>query len=416
MLLLERKVVSAITLILLLAGTLTLAFNIRAVKAGGGTVYIRADGSIDPPTAPILTVDNATYTLTGNITSGADGIVIERDNTIVDAAGYTIQGTGAYPYKGIDLSGRSNVTIRSMEIDTFSYGIWLDSSDYNSVIGNNITGNSYFGIQLYYSSSNSIVGNNVTITTGWGYGIGLNYSSSNTISGNNIGNHYHYCIGLFFSSDYNIISGNNIINNGSNGADGILSDSSDYNSVIGNNITGNNDHGIWLRGSSSNTISGNNVTANHVGIVLSGSSDNRVYHNNFIDNSQQVIVYYSGFANVWDDGYPLGGNYWSDYNGIDLYSGPYQNETGSDGIGDVPYVIDGVNIDRYPLVSAVRLLRGDLNFDGSVDIYDAIILAGAFNSIPGSPNWNPNADINGDNIVDIYDAIMLAGHFNQHSP
>jgi hypothetical protein len=58
-----------------------------------------------------------------------------------------------------------------------------------------------------------------------------------------------------------------------------------------------------------------------------------------------------GSVNVWDDGFPSGGNYWSDYAGIDLYSGPYQNETGSDGIGDTPYVIDENNIDHYPLMN-----------------------------------------------------------------
>jgi len=46
-----------------------------------GTIYIRADGSIDPPTAPITTVDNVTYTLTGNI---YDSIVVERNNTVID--------------------------------------------------------------------------------------------------------------------------------------------------------------------------------------------------------------------------------------------------------------------------------------------------------------------------------------------
>ena len=56
---------------------------------------------------------------------------------------------------------------------------------------------------------------------------------------------------------------------------------------------------------------------------------------------------------------------------------------------------------------------GDLNADGTVDIYDAIILAGAFNSTPSSTNWNPNADINGDGIVDIYDAMILSSHFGQ---
>ena len=79
---------------LLMWGTLTLAFNVQPVRASA-TIYIRADGSIDPPTAPIYTADNITYTLTGNITADADGIVIERDNVVWEGAGYTVQGTGS---------------------------------------------------------------------------------------------------------------------------------------------------------------------------------------------------------------------------------------------------------------------------------------------------------------------------------
>jgi hypothetical protein len=55
-------------------------------------------------------------------------------------------------------------------------------------------------------------------------------------------------------------------------------------------------------------------------------------------------------GNAWNNGYPSGGNYWSDYNGTDFYSGPYQNVTGSDGIGDTSYVIDANNTDDYPLM------------------------------------------------------------------
>jgi hypothetical protein len=64
----------------------------------------------------------------------------------------------------------------------------------------------------------------------------------------------------------------------------------------------------------------------------------------------------------------------------------------------------------------VITIPGDLNGDFMVDIYDAIILANAYNSKPGGQYWNPNADINGDNIVDIYDAIILANHYNQRYP
>jgi len=116
---LGKKAASIIVLILVLLtmGMLSLVFNIQPAKSEWtGTVYIRADGSIDPPDSPIITYDNITYTLTDNITSSTDGIVVERDNIIIDGAGYTLQGAGSG--KGVDLSGRSNVTIKNVTIKT----------------------------------------------------------------------------------------------------------------------------------------------------------------------------------------------------------------------------------------------------------------------------------------------------------
>jgi len=81
---------------------------------------------------------------------------------------------------------------------------------------------------------------------------------------------------------------------------------------------------------------------------LSSSSNNTIYHNNFIDNIVQADIYppHSGYANVWDDGYPSGGNYWSDYE--DRY--PDAEEIDESGIWNTPYVIDANNRDNYPLV------------------------------------------------------------------
>lgn len=103
-------------------------------------------------------------------------------------------------------------------------------------------------------------------------------------------------------------------------------------------------------------MTGNYVTNNYYGISFSFSgngpysSNNLIYHNDFVDNAGQVQVDPDayGSANIWDDGYPSGGNYWSDYAGADLYKGPYQNITGSDGIGDTPRIIDNYNQDNYP--------------------------------------------------------------------
>jgi hypothetical protein len=81
------------------------------------------------------------------------------------------------------------------------------------------------------------------------------------------------------------------------------------------------------------------------------SSDNSFSHNNFINNTNQVELTES-LSNIWDDGYPSGGNYWSNYSGVDEKSGPDQNLPGSDGIGDTPYVIDENNTDHYPLMNS----------------------------------------------------------------
>ncbi|MCJ7767460.1 hypothetical protein MUP79_03610, partial [Candidatus Bathyarchaeota archaeon] len=63
-----------------------------------GTVYIRLDGSIDPSDAPIQKQAD-TYILAGNIIGGAaGGIALERNSTIIDGAGYTLQGSN---YDGV---------------------------------------------------------------------------------------------------------------------------------------------------------------------------------------------------------------------------------------------------------------------------------------------------------------------------
>ena len=271
-----ERTVSGITLTLLLIGMLTLAFNIQPVEASG-TIYIRADGSVDPDTAPISTVDNITYTFTDNI---YDEIVVERDNIVVDGVGYTLQGTGSGI--GINLTARSNVTIENMEITAFTYGIFLLFSSNNTVSGNNITKNDEYGIGLFdYSRYNIISENN--ITDNW-CGIWL-CSNYNVISGNNITGNNDHGVHLWCVSN-NTVSGNNITANKKSGI--YLYRSSD-NIISENNIT-NNILGIWLFDASNNSISGNNITNNILGIFFMRSSDNTISGNNITENNADGIV------------------------------------------------------------------------------------------------------------------------------
>jgi hypothetical protein len=93
---------------------------------------------VDPPTAPISSVDNITYYLTSNILGH---IAVQRDNIIVGGAGYTIHD--AQNGTGIDLTGRHNVTIKNMEIKAFAFGVRLYNSSNSIISGTNITNNDY---------------------------------------------------------------------------------------------------------------------------------------------------------------------------------------------------------------------------------------------------------------------------------
>jgi len=88
-----------------------------------------------------------------------------------------------------------------------------------------------------------------------------------------------------------------------------------------------------------------------------------VYHNNLIHNTIQAYDSTMN-RNLWDNGYPSGGNYWSDFDNssegaYDDYKGPNQDVLGSDGIvdngtvgggGKNPYLIDLDSQDNYPLI------------------------------------------------------------------
>jgi parallel beta-helix repeat protein len=326
----KKKVASLAIFTLLLLGMLSFAFNIKPAKAEWtGTVYIRADGSIDPPDAPILTYDNMTYILMDNITSSGDGVIVQRSNIIVNGTGHRIQGSGALESKGLVLSGVVNVTVSNVKVSGFYFGFWLDSSRNCFICGNIVEGNS-FGITIYNSAKNNHICRN-RIVGGNGAGVYAVYPwwgtepRNNKIYENYIADNYMGL--LLFSSD---------------------------NEIYENNIT-HNGYYAWYG----------------YGISISGSG-NKIYHNNFIGNAYQAKSY---DGNVWDDGYPSGGNFWSDYTGRDIYRGPFQNQTGSDCIGDTPYVIDENNIDHYPLMNPwpVKGWVGPvyIRADGSINPPDA---------------------------------------------
>jgi len=423
----RKKVICGLFVSILLLSTLLLIGVSPHVKAwSGSTITIQADGSINPQSAPVQQVGNI-YTLTDNVISDSDGIVVAKNGITLNGYGHTIQGSSIG--NGIDLTSTSDVIAENCTVEGFSFGIFAPSV------------------------------NNDTIT--------------------------------------------------------------------GINITQNTATGIWFAGSSNNIVYGNNIQQNGAfGIWLSSSQNNLVYHNNFVDNGEQVYTTYDS-NNIWNNSYPFGGNYWSDYTGQDLQSGPGQDQPGADGVGDTPYTIDSNNVDYYPLMNPtaphdlailnLTLLKtvvgkgfgttlnvtvenlgsfqenfnvtasangtiftglttnitvssggvaylvlswnttrvsygnytisayvlpvssetdtannyytngtctvsipGDLNGDFKINLSDLVILANAYGTKQigntSSHQWNPNADIDGNGVVGLSDLVLLATHYGQHYP
>ena len=338
--------------------------GIWLVSSAGNTV---SSNNIAGSVEAVALDSSSGNNITGNnITDSYDYGVYVRNNS----TGNTISGnniTATINGAGIYLNESPNNVISGNNIkDSPNEHICLLYSSNNNIISGNTLTNSTadVGIYAYACSLNSFFGNNITANAN--SGIRLDLCSDSTISENNISENLNG-IYLWYSSN-TTVSGNDIT---ANDASGIILDNSGNNIVKGNNITANNWWGINPAYSNNNTISGNNIRNNNVGInsassdfnivyannildngysgiYLESSSNNTFYHNNLINNTNQVVVEL-GYANNWDDGYPSGGNYWSDYNETDEYKGPDQDIPGSDFIGDKEYKIDDDNIDHYPL-------------------------------------------------------------------
>jgi parallel beta-helix repeat protein len=607
----KRQLLSAIFLsVLILSGLLSLPSEFR-VAGATAIVYIRADGSVDPSTAPIQRVQDV-YTFYRDVNSS---LVAQRDSIIIDGAGHTLRG--GENRIGVDLSGRSNVTVKNLGIAAFQNGIYLSFSYNNTLLDNNITANTDYGVQSDFwdgCSGNVIIGNSITgnggtgngggilinpassytsiidnyvatnnpdgihfyasaydvlygnnVTANKGIGINLDTSSNTTLRNNNMArNSYNFAVEAYFmdwfvsydidtsnmvdgkpiyywvdkhgvavpsdagyvalvnSSDVTV-RGLNLTNNGqgvalfntenctitqnniANNLFGLRFASSNNNTVSHNNLTNDDyyvmqsssssfidfsynnvtcnvpssvdleggssdvtirynnftncgveflggenndvsfnnmtiggvaltsnsnatvsynkitnsgsgigiymdcsnsiawhndieegDVGIYLNGGSGNTVSYNTLTNNSEGFEFDYSSNNNIvsnndvigsqvgaflkfddtgntfYHNNFINNTHSVETAFAQ-ANAWDAGYPSGGNYWGDYSGTDVHSGPSQNMTGSDGLGDMAYVIDPNNVDNYPLM---KPYAGPHDLGISVSLSKTVVLEG----------------------------------------
>jgi parallel beta-helix repeat protein len=269
------------------------------------------------------------------------------NNVVINSTGF-----------GIYVSSSVNALLLLNRVEVSGIGIYLDSVSNATLVGNVMLGNTYnfgvLGLELNHFTHN--------ITT------------SNTVNGKPI----YYLVGIqdtiidFPDAGFvGIVNSVNITVQNlalANNVEGILfayvNSSSIRNVSVQDNEFGilfacvsssgirnvnvqSNVAGVTLLSSTFNYVIGNNISDGEIGILTLTSYLNFIYQNNFIDNNQSAYVDSDAYINSWDNGYPNGGNYWSDHNCV-----------GDPSDGSQPYFIYGNvswNVDRYPFQHPINL-------------------------------------------------------------
>ena len=348
-----------------------------------------------------------------NITRSDYGIIMLSSDNTMFGNNITCSDCSLYAYGSnrISIVG-NNITHNRNESGHGAWGLHIMNCNSSSVVGNNLTDNQ-IGFEMHDSYGNLILGNNMSRNSGTAHfdGSGHIFSGNNfennswtglivsgaanssvignnfvgnsdaaiqlggsyiTIAENNITNTKKSIIDRAYAIDgsglsHCVISKNNMRGNGDSVSFQQISDtqfSDNYlcdNDGLGlyvlvasncifsrNHIADSVDCGIKTRGCNNSLFTENDIGNNSLGVSLELSYDNRFFHNSFVNNTQQA--YTADSANYWDDGYPSGGNYWSDDVTGDEYQGSNQTIIGSDGVCDQEYFLDANNTDHYPLI------------------------------------------------------------------
>lgn len=265
------------------------------IQSNPSTKFIN-DNSTGGDCTLIGTWDSATKTCTLTV-DVYETIQIDSNGITLDGNGRTITGTG--PGYGVYLNRRNGVTIKNLNVQTFTYGI-----------------------SLIFSNGNTLTNNRATIF--------LQFSTDNTLDANTASSGYD---GIHFVASYrNKLTNSTISSNTANGVSLYLSD---YNTLTNNNISSNG-YGISTSLSDGTIITRNTVRSSGYSGISFYYSSAQVYNNNFINNPVQAVDNYGGH-HVLNVAAPAGGNYWSDYD----TSAEGCNNVDGDSFCDAPYIFTG---------------------------------------------------------------------------
>ncbi len=392
----KGKTIVMIIFIILILNIFINVFIIKKSKAAetqfiyvDNAFYTRRDGSPDYPLASIQeAIDKANDGDTIYVFGGyyTENLIInkklklwgsvERGDTIIDSRfdvryfvqitadqvefqKFTINDTKSIltsPIGALLCIKASDVVVQDNSINhSNAYGIYIDPISNGNFISGNSINDTKNGIVISSSHNNDIVGN--TLSNCSDSAIYLSSCDNNRVHKNIL---YNNMIGIKIEDSTGINISNNLITGSDlyglfieNNILDLIYYNDFYNNLgygmylnlfdgeIYENNFNNNSRGITLAGSNCKIY--NNIISNSIGTgiyTISSSHSHIIYLNEFVNNSKNAQEYGN---NLWYNYLLEKGNYWSDYEGIDLIPDGI-----GDGIGDTYYINGGI-LDKYPL-------------------------------------------------------------------
>jgi len=351
-----------------------LVFSLPALQFFGPVPVRATDTRLHDP---IIIHSNSDFTVRNGVTGGngtpADPYIIEGWEIVSpSSSAILIQDTNAYfMIRNVLVHSGSGASLQSTFCSYLGHCGLLDFENATNGIVENSTisdNTGYPSVVVVHNSANITILHNAILSNAGGavlaYSEGGAYSTylKTTVKDNLVlSNLSGIIIGTFVNA---AVTGNDV----SSSTLGGISVTYCHCNVSGNLVDNNgwgaypllqNGYGISAIRRCQCLVIGNTISNNPIGLTINDAPP--AFHNNFINNTVQALsgCPFEPCLRPFDNGYPSGGNYWSDYSSAtDRCSGPNQDVCpSSDGITDKPYPIISScpgctlpGLDRYPLL------------------------------------------------------------------
>jgi parallel beta-helix repeat protein len=398
-----KRTESALMLMIMLSFSIASASFVDFAKANP------PDPDPTPPPLPPSKDIQSDFTFTQNLLNYT--LEVQSDNMVIDGAGFSLEGYWnwkARGYYGIELNGKSNITVKNLTIKGFGIAMSISrNSNHITIAGNTLIGTQ---IQIYDSANNNIINNTLIGTqiqiddssnnkiinnTLMECGIIIDGSSDNAIIDNNMDSS---SVGIFHSNS-NRISNNYFHGSNIRSFVFVYLGTTTY-SIISTNVVSSIKGGIYLNNCFETMVIANNITGSRCGIQIAGSLSNNITGNFLYNNSEGFrirnymyddsdgvrsrsgepkLIVLSEFTNKglksnifsqndvcsnkesvhadWQIYYPVSEDLLTDWHKMPVimfgnYWSDYNGtDSDGDGVGDKPYyTTDPFYVDSYPLM------------------------------------------------------------------